>query len=43
MVAGCFDEYWVQKAIVTGIDKVENVTANLIGIDQAGEITEAEA
>ncbi len=32
----------VANAIVTGIDNVENVTANLIGIDQEGEVTEAD-
>lgn len=32
----------VANAIGTGIDNVENVTANLIGIDQQGEITEAD-
>ena len=32
----------VANAIVTGIDNVENVTANLISIDQEGEVTEAD-
>ena len=30
------------KGIVKGIESVENVTANLIGIDQIGNITEAD-
>ncbi len=30
------------KAIIHGIDEVENVTANLIGIDKDGEITDAD-